>query len=371
MAGRRCRRRCGAEAGATAPRSRADRLTREAIFALFPYPRRLRVAIAPLRLAQRTGADRLLARSGLVGQGLPRGRAGAAARAPVPADVARAVPGAGGGARPAARGGRDADRVRAVGVLSRGQRGDRAGARGRGVRRDHPARAGVLRRAVAALRAGGRGGQVRQADDRDLRGGRRGRDRRQLGRVRVGDEGVRAAVRRTGRRGRRAGGGGRASPALPGRWRRRPGRPGGAAVGRVRDFPEFLDSSGRSRSGSPVAVTRGLPRRLPPGARAADHRRAALAAARRSPGSSWWNCGTPGCAAVRRASTTCCSRKRRGELGSRKADSVVASGASLLISANPGCTLQISAELAAQGVTMRTAHTAEVLDASINGVPLG
>jgi glycolate oxidase iron-sulfur subunit len=53
-----------------------------------------------------------------------------------------------------------------------------------------------------------------------------------------------------------------------------------------------------------------------------------------------------------------------------KADSVVASGASLLISANPGCTLQISAEPASRGVTLRTAHTAEVLDASLNGVPL-
>ena len=59
------------------------------------------------------------------------------------------------------------------------------------------------------------------------------------------------------------------------------------------------------------------------------------------------------------------------ELGSRKADSVTASGAPLLISANPGCTLQISSALAARGVTLRTAHTAEVLDASINGVPLG
>ena len=59
------------------------------------------------------------------------------------------------------------------------------------------------------------------------------------------------------------------------------------------------------------------------------------------------------------------------ELGSRKADSVVDSGASLLISANPGCTLQISSELATRGVSLRAAHTAEVLDASINGVPLG
>ena len=55
----------------TAPRPLADRLTREAIFALFPYPRRLRVATAPLRLAQRTGADRLLARTGLVGRVSP------------------------------------------------------------------------------------------------------------------------------------------------------------------------------------------------------------------------------------------------------------------------------------------------------------
>ena len=54
-------------------------------------------------------------------------------------------------------------------------------------------------------------------------------------------------------------------------------------------------------------------------------------------------------------------------LGARKADAVTASGASLLISANPGCTLQISAALASQGVTIRTAHIAEVLDASIRG----
>jgi glycolate oxidase iron-sulfur subunit len=59
------------------------------------------------------------------------------------------------------------------------------------------------------------------------------------------------------------------------------------------------------------------------------------------------------------------------ELGARKADSVAASGASLLISANPGCTLQISSALAARGVSLRTAHTAEILDASLNGVPLG
>jgi len=57
------------------------------------------------------------------------------------------------------------------------------------------------------------------------------------------------------------------------------------------------------------------------------------------------------------------------ELGARKADSVLASGASLVISANPGCTLQISAELASRGRFVATAHTAEILDASIRGLP--
>src|SRR5215469_845979 len=41
-------------------RSARDRAVRAAIFAVFPYPRRLRAAIAPLRAAQRTGLDRVL-----------------------------------------------------------------------------------------------------------------------------------------------------------------------------------------------------------------------------------------------------------------------------------------------------------------------
>jgi glycolate oxidase iron-sulfur subunit len=57
-------------------------------------------------------------------------------------------------------------------------------------------------------------------------------------------------------------------------------------------------------------------------------------------------------------------------LGARKADAVLDSGASLVISANPGCTLQITAELAERGQEIAAAHTAEVLDASIRGVPL-
>jgi glycolate oxidase iron-sulfur subunit len=60
-----------------------------------------------------------------------------------------------------------------------------------------------------------------------------------------------------------------------------------------------------------------------------------------------------------------------GELGQRKAQSVLSTGAELLISANPGCSLQIASALKSQGETIAIAHTAEILDASIRGVQLG
>src|SRR3954465_4606988 len=44
----------------------ADRALRNAIFALFPYPRRLRVMRGPLRLYQATGLSRLLRTSGVL-----------------------------------------------------------------------------------------------------------------------------------------------------------------------------------------------------------------------------------------------------------------------------------------------------------------
>jgi glycolate oxidase iron-sulfur subunit len=58
------------------------------------------------------------------------------------------------------------------------------------------------------------------------------------------------------------------------------------------------------------------------------------------------------------------------ELGARKAESVRSTGAPLLISANPGCSLQIASALAERGQDIAVAHTAEVLDASIRGRPL-
>jgi glycolate oxidase iron-sulfur subunit len=59
------------------------------------------------------------------------------------------------------------------------------------------------------------------------------------------------------------------------------------------------------------------------------------------------------------------------ELGERKAAAVRATGASLVVSANPGCSLQIAAALAGtSGAAPAVAHIAEVLDASIRGLPV-
>jgi glycolate oxidase iron-sulfur subunit len=58
------------------------------------------------------------------------------------------------------------------------------------------------------------------------------------------------------------------------------------------------------------------------------------------------------------------------EIGQRKVDSVVAVAPELLISANPGCTLQIQMLLRERGRDIRTAHPIEVLDASIRGAAL-
>ncbi len=58
------------------------------------------------------------------------------------------------------------------------------------------------------------------------------------------------------------------------------------------------------------------------------------------------------------------------ELGDRKARNVLATGASVLVTANPGCLMQIAASAQRLGTHLTLAHTVTVLDASIRGVPL-
>ena len=58
------------------------------------------------------------------------------------------------------------------------------------------------------------------------------------------------------------------------------------------------------------------------------------------------------------------------ELGERKARAVLATAADVMVTANPGCWMQIATILADLGERMPVAHTVQVLDASIRGVPV-
>jgi glycolate oxidase iron-sulfur subunit len=57
------------------------------------------------------------------------------------------------------------------------------------------------------------------------------------------------------------------------------------------------------------------------------------------------------------------------ELGDRKAANIVATGAQVLVTANPGCIMQVTSAIERSGHPMGMAHTIEVLDASIRGAP--
>ncbi len=58
------------------------------------------------------------------------------------------------------------------------------------------------------------------------------------------------------------------------------------------------------------------------------------------------------------------------ELGDRKARNLLTTGASVLVTGNPGCSMQIAASARRLGHPLTVTHLASVLDASIRGVPL-
>ena len=149
-----------------------------------------------------------------------------------------------------------------------------------------------------------------------------------------------------------------------------------ALSAKVRDFSEFLAEL-YERAGGPVAVRHPVP------AVAAYHDACHLAHAQRitaAPRELLRGIPELELREIPEAGMCCGSAgvynllqpEAAGELGQRKADSVRTTGAQLLISANPGCSLQIASALEAQGETIAIAHTAEILDASIRGaaVPL-
>jgi glycolate oxidase iron-sulfur subunit len=329
-----------------------DRVARAAIFSLFPYPRRLRALTAPLRVAQRTGLDRRLARSSLPGRVSPA--LGAALRLAPPGVSAASVL----GSRPLP------ERVPALGtrravvgmltgcvqsvffpqvnaatvrvlaaegcdvIIPRGQ--GCCGALSLHSGREAEA-AAFAQRTIATFEQAG------------------------VDAVVVNSAGCGSAMKEYERLLGQADGG----------WAERAAE----MSGMVRDLAEFLAEIGPAARRHPLPVT------------AAYHDACHLAHAQRItrqprellraiPGLNLIEIPDGG---------TCCGSagvynllqpEAATELGDRKAESVLAAGAPLLISANPGCSLQIASAVARRGQDIAVAHTAEVLDASIRGRPL-
>ena len=367
-------------AGGPVRRSFRDRATRAAIFAVFPYPRRLRALTAPLRVAQRAGLDRALTRGGLPARVSPTAEAALrlapaslafpAGRFPerVPAlGTRRAVVGMLTGcvqsvffprvnaatARVLAAEGCDV-------IIPRGQGCCGALSLHSG-RAEEAIR--FAKRTIATFEAAG-------VDAIVVNSAGCGSAMKEYGRLfgHVADASPTEAGTSPSSADPSLPLAG-PSPALAGQvegasWASR----AAALSAQVRDLTEFLAELGTVAPRHPLPVT------------AAYHDACHLGHAQRitrQPRELLRE--IPGLTLVELSDAgTCCGSagvynllqpEAARELGARKADSVLDSGASLVISANPGCTLQISAELASRGRSIATAHTAEVLDASIRGVP--
>jgi glycolate oxidase iron-sulfur subunit len=325
-------------------RTIGDRVARTAIFSLFPYPRRLRALTAPLRTAQRTGLDRRLARSSLPGRVSPT--LGAALRLAPPAAASRSLP-----ERVAARGTRraivgmltgcvqsvffpqvNASTARVLAaegcdvIIPRGQ--GCCGALSMHAGREAEAMTFARRTIAMFARAGVDAIVVNSAGC--------GSAMKEYERLLAGDD----------------------------EWAERAAE----MSGKVRDLAEFIAEIGPVAKRHPLPVT------------AAYHDACHLAHAQqitRQPRELLR--AIPDLTLVELADAgTCCGSagvynllqpEAASELGERKAESVLAAGAPLLISANPGCTLQIASALTARGGHVAVAHTAEILDASIRGLP--
>ena len=133
--------------------------------------------------------------------------------------------------------------------------------------------------------------------------------------------------------------------------RRRPGvgRAGrGASPARVRDVAEFLAELGPGRRAPPAGGERRLPRRLPPGARP-GHPRQPRELLRGIPGLEVREIRRGG--AVLRLGRHLQRAVPRAGPGARRPQgrNIGSTGAQLLVTANPGCLMQVASSLAAAG----------------------
>jgi len=337
------------EAPRDGKRPARDRIARAAIFSLFPYPRRLRAMTAPLRVAQRTGLDRRLARSSLPDRVSPvLGAAMRLAPPSVSAAAARPLPG-----RVPALGTRRA----VVGMLT-------GCVQSVFFPRVNAATARVLAAEgcdVIIPRGQGCCGALSLHSGREAEASAFARrtiaifEQAGVDAVVVNSAGCGSAMKEYERLLGGADGG----------WAERAAE----MSGKVRDLAEFLVELGPTAPRHPLPVT------------AAYHDACHLAHAQRitrQPRDLLRAIPELTLVEIPDAGTCCGSAgvynllqpAAASELGARKAESVQSTGAPLLISANPGCSLQIASALAERGQDIAVAHTAEVLDASIRGRPL-
>ena len=344
-------------------RSLRDRAVRAAIFATFPYPKRLRALSGPLRAAQRAGIDRLAQRS-------PATRyapeLAASLRLAPPAPARRGGPGTRPGKLPA-RVPAATPRRAVVGMLTGCVQQvffpevNAATARvlaAEGCDVIIPPAQGCC--GALSLHAGRAAEAARFAEQTIATFEREGVDA-----VVVNSAGCGSAMKEYGAVFARTASG--SAHPLAGR--------AAAFSATVRDLSEFLAELYRDHGG-PRAVRHELP------VAATYHDACHLAHAQRIrqqprdllsaiPGLDLTEVGD---------NMTCCGSagvynllqpEAAAELGVRKAAAVRATGARLVVSANPGCSLQIATALAADGgEPVAVAHIAEVLDASLRGLPV-
>ena len=330
------------------PRSARERAARAAIFATFPYPARLRAALGPLRAAQFTGLDRVLARSPLLRRYAPEAAA-ALGVAPHPEPGRRVRRGPVLPERVPARGSRRAVVGMLTGCVQQVLFPQVNAATARVLAFEGcdvivPPRQGCC---GALSLHGGRRSEAAEFARKTIAAF----EQASVDAVIVNAAGCGSAMKEYGQ----------LLADDPG-WAER------AAVfsANVRDFSEFLAELG------PAAPRAELPLTI------AYHDACHLGHAQRvtaQPRSLLR--GIPGVTVTEVAdAATCCGSAgiynlvqpvAAAELGARKAAAVRATKADLLVSGNPGCTLQIARALAATGQPMPVAHVAEVLDASIMG----
>jgi glycolate oxidase iron-sulfur subunit len=323
----------------------ADRVARGVIYALFPYPRRVRAARGPLRLYQVTRLRNLLVRSGLLAR-LPAPLQAMESLAPRLGPVERIPP-----HTPAA-----GTRRRTVGLLTGCVQGaffpDVNAATVR-VLAAEGCDVVVPPRQSCCGALSAHGGREEEA----LRFARRvieTFERAQVDTVVVNAAGCGSNLKEYGHLLRD-------EPEWAGRAE--------ALAGKVRDVTELLDELGPVAQRHPLPVpvayqdachlahaqgVRDQPRRVLRGIPGIELREITEADI---------CCGSAGVYNVLHPEPA-------RELGERKAAAVRATGATLMVTANPGCWMQVAATLARTGERMPVAHTIQVLDAAIRGVPV-